>query len=55
MIFDQVIDRHNTNCSKYDLAVQNGYPADVLPLWVDSTSTSLTALRMHFSAVPSHR
>lgn len=34
MIFDQVIDRHNTNCSKYDLAVQNGYPADVLPLWV---------------------
>ena len=34
MIFDQVIDRHNTNCSKYDLAERNGYPADVLPLWV---------------------
>ena len=34
MIFDKVIDRHNTNCCKFDLAVKNGYPADVLPLWV---------------------
>ena len=34
MIFDQVFDRHNTNCCKFDLAVKNGYPEDVLPLWV---------------------
>lgn len=34
MIFDQVFDRHNTNSCKFDLAVKNGYPEDVLPLWV---------------------
>ena len=34
MIFDKVIDRHNTNCCKFDLAVKNGYPEDILPLWV---------------------
>ncbi len=34
MIFDQVMDRHNTNCVKFDTAVAQGYPADVLPLWV---------------------
>ena len=33
-IFDQVIDRHNTNSVKFDAAVAMGYPADVLPLWV---------------------
>ncbi|MCC8168334.1 MAG: pyridoxal phosphate-dependent aminotransferase [Clostridiales bacterium] len=32
--FDQVIDRHNTDCLKYDFAVRRGRPADVLPLWV---------------------
>jgi cystathionine beta-lyase len=32
--FDRVIDRHNTNSVKYDLAGQNGIPADALPLWV---------------------
>ncbi len=32
--FDRVIDRHNTDCIKYDAAVKRGYPADVLPLWV---------------------
>ena len=34
MIFDKVIDRYNTNCAKFDMAVKNGYPADILPLWV---------------------
>lgn len=34
MIFDQVFERHNTNCCKFDLAVKNGYPEDILPLWV---------------------
>ena len=34
MIFDQVIDRYNSNCVKFDLAVEKGYPEDVLPLWV---------------------
>ena len=32
--FDEVIDRHNTACLKYDFAIQRGRPADVLPLWV---------------------
>ena len=32
--FDTVIDRRNTHSEKFDTAVQRGYPADVLPLWV---------------------
>lgn len=32
--FDSMIDRQNTNSLKYDFAVEHGYPADVLPLWV---------------------
>ena len=32
--FDAVIDRKGSNCIKYDFAVERGYPADVLPLWV---------------------
>lgn len=32
--FDTVIDRKNTNCLKYDFAVERGKPADVLPFWV---------------------
>lgn len=32
--FDTVIDRHNTNSIKHDFAVEHGYSADVLPLWV---------------------
>lgn len=32
--FDKVINRKNTNCAKFDMAVQMGYPEDVLPLWV---------------------
>lgn len=32
--FDKVIDRRNTNSEKYDYAVENGKPADVLPMWV---------------------
>lgn len=32
--FDRVIDRRGTDCEKFDFAVENGLPADVLPLWV---------------------
>ena len=32
--FDTVIDRRETNCLKYDFAVERGKPADILPLWV---------------------
>ena len=32
--FDEIIDRRNTDCLKYDFAVERGMPADVLPLWV---------------------
>lgn len=32
--FDQVINRKNTKCLKYDFAKRRGYPEDVLPLWV---------------------
>lgn len=34
MHFDQIIDRYNTNSAKFDTAVAQGYPADVLPMWV---------------------
>ena len=32
--FDEIIERKNTDCLKFDFAVQRGMPADVLPLWV---------------------
>ncbi|MDE7262751.1 MAG: pyridoxal phosphate-dependent aminotransferase [Oscillospiraceae bacterium] len=32
--FDKIVDRRNSNSLKYDFAVERGYPADVLPLWV---------------------
>ena len=32
--FDKIIDRRNTRCLKYDFAVEQNMPADVLPLWV---------------------
>lgn len=32
--FDRSIERKGTGCIKYDLAVERGMPADVLPLWV---------------------
>ncbi|MDO5707360.1 MAG: MalY/PatB family protein [Andreesenia angusta] len=32
--FDEIIDRKNTDCIKYDFAVERGLPEDVLPLWV---------------------
>ncbi len=32
--FDTVIDRKNTDCLKYDFAVERGMPENVLPLWV---------------------
>lgn len=32
--FDTVIDRRNTASAKHDTVEANGYPADVLPMWV---------------------
>lgn len=32
--FNTPVDRSNTNSLKHDFAVEQGYPADVLPLWV---------------------
>jgi bifunctional pyridoxal-dependent enzyme with beta-cystathionase and maltose regulon repressor activities len=32
--FDKIIDRRNTDCLKYDFAIQRGRPTDVLPFWV---------------------
>ena len=32
--FDEIIDRKNTSCLKYDFAAERGYPADILPFWV---------------------
>jgi cystathionine beta-lyase len=32
--FDTIVDRRNTNCLKYDFAVERKMPEDVLPLWV---------------------
>lgn len=32
--FDEIVERRNTGCLKYDFAVRRGKPADVLPLWV---------------------
>lgn len=32
--FDQIIDRKNTDCLKYDFAKRRGMPEDVLPFWV---------------------
>lgn len=32
--FDNITDRRCTNSLKYDFAEENGYPPDVLPLWV---------------------
>ncbi len=32
--FDQIVERRNTDCLKYDFAVRRGRPENVLPLWV---------------------
>lgn len=32
--FDQVINRWNTSCEKYDMITEKGYPQDMIPLWV---------------------
>ena len=32
--FDKVIDRHGTDCAKYDFAAEYGKPEGLLPMWV---------------------
>lgn len=34
MDFDKIIDRRNSDSAKFDTAMEHGYPADILPLWV---------------------
>ena len=34
MSFDEIIDRSNTSCLKYDFAVDRGYPQGIQPFWV---------------------
>lgn len=32
--FDEIIDRRNTSCLKYDFAAERGYPTNIDPFWV---------------------
>lgn len=32
--FDQVINRWDSSCEKYDMITEKGYPQDMIPLWV---------------------
>ena len=32
--FDEIVDRYNTNCIKYDFAAERGKPEGLIPLWV---------------------
>ncbi|MDR1677830.1 MAG: aminotransferase, partial [Deltaproteobacteria bacterium] len=32
--FDEIIPRKNTNCIKYDFALERGMPEGLLPMWV---------------------
>ncbi len=32
--FDEIVSRKDTNCLKYDFAIERGRPVDVLPFWV---------------------
>lgn len=41
--FDKLIDRRNTCCLKYDYAVENSKPADVLPLWIADMDFSIAS------------
>ena len=43
--FDKVVDRHGTNCLKYDFAIERGKPADILPLWVADMDFQTAILR----------
>ena len=48
--FDDSVNRVNTDCLKFDFAVQRGMPADVLPLWVadmDFKTSSLILDEIH--------
>ena len=39
--FDRIVDRRNTDCLKYDFAVQRGRPKDVLPFWIADMDFSI--------------
>ena len=32
--FDKIVDRHGTDCYKWDMIAKRKLPADILPLWV---------------------
>lgn len=48
--FDEIVNRKNTDCLKYDFAARRGKPEDVLPLWVadmDFKTSSLILDEIH--------
>ena len=48
--FDEIINRKNTDCLKFDFAKRRGMPEDVLPLWVadmDFKTSSLILDEIH--------
>jgi cystathionine beta-lyase len=48
--FDEIVDRRDTDCLKYDFAKRRGKPEDVLPLWVadmDFKTSSLILDEIH--------
>lgn len=48
--FDEIVNRKNTDCLKYDFAARLGKPEDVLPLWVadmDFKTSSLILDEIH--------
>lgn len=54
-VFDQVIDRHNTCSSKFDLAANHGYPEDILPMWTaDMDFQAPESVRSALSAAIEH-
>ena len=46
--FDKVVDRHGTNCLKYDFAIERGKPADILPLFTLTPAPDPQSDHPHF-------
>lgn len=44
--FDEIIERKNTDCLKYDFAVKRGKPENVLPLWVADMDFKTSSLAL---------
>lgn len=42
--FDEIIDRNNTNCLKYDFAMERKHRSDLLPLWIADMDFKLPSI-----------